>query len=49
MASVMAVAVVLTACGGPPPVPDTKNLDELYQAAKAEGRSSGSRRSRRLR
>ena len=37
MASVMAVAVVLTACGGPPPVPDTKNLDELYQAAKAEG------------
>ncbi|MDH6290460.1 extracellular solute-binding protein [Rhodococcus sp. NM-2] len=36
-ASVMAVAVALSACGGPPAVPDTKNLDELYQAAKAEG------------
>lgn len=36
-----AVAVLITllgtACSEPPPVPDAKNLDELYQAAKAEG------------
>ncbi|WP_284744695.1 extracellular solute-binding protein [Amycolatopsis sp. RTGN1] len=36
-----AVAVLVTllgtACSEPPPVPGAKNLDELYQAAKAEG------------
>ncbi|KWX23999.1 ABC transporter substrate-binding protein [Mycolicibacterium wolinskyi] len=37
IAPFVAITVVLAACGGPPPVPDTKNLDELYQAAKAEG------------
>lgn len=31
------IALVAAACGGPPPVPDAKSLDELYQAAKAEG------------
>ncbi|MCR6489204.1 ABC transporter substrate-binding protein [Amycolatopsis sp. OK19-0408] len=30
------VALLGSACNSAPPVPDTKNLDELYQAAKAE-------------
>lgn len=30
-------ALLVTACSSPPPVPDARNLDELYQAAKAEG------------
>ncbi|MEV7045337.1 extracellular solute-binding protein [Amycolatopsis sp. NPDC051061] len=30
-------ALLGTACSEPPPVPDAKNLAELYQAAKAEG------------
>ncbi|KAA9159310.1 ABC transporter substrate-binding protein [Amycolatopsis acidicola] len=30
-------ALVTAACSSAPPVPDAKNLDQLYQAAKAEG------------
>lgn len=33
----LAALAVLAGCGGPPPVPDAANIDELYEAAKAEG------------
>lgn len=31
------VALLVAACGGPPPAPEAKDLDALYQEARAEG------------